>query len=38
MNSRFGDSEAAVVRPLGNDFEIVARVRRDAWRSLIKRG
>lgn len=28
------EGEAAVVRPLGKDFEIVARVRHDAWRSL----
>lgn len=30
------EGEAAVVRPLGQDFEIVARVRHDAWRSLPK--
>ena len=28
------EGEAAVVRPLGRDFEIVARVRHDAWRTL----
>jgi hypothetical protein len=28
------EGEAAVVRPLGNDFEIVARVKHDAWRLL----
>ena len=28
------EGEAAVVRPLGKDFEIVARVRHDAWRTL----
>lgn len=28
------EGEAAVVRPLGKDFEIVARVRHDAWRAL----
>jgi hypothetical protein len=28
------EGEAAVVRPLGKDFEIVARVRHDAWRQL----
>jgi len=28
------EGEAAVVRPLGNDFEIVARVRHDGWRAL----
>ena len=28
------EGEAAVVRPLGQDFKIVARVRHDAWRSL----
>ena len=28
------ESEAAVVRPSGLDFEIVARVRHDAWRAL----
>jgi hypothetical protein len=31
------EGEAAVVRPLGKDFEIVARVRHDGWRSLMKR-
>lgn len=30
------EGEAAVVRPLGNDFEIVARVKHDSWRALIK--
>jgi len=30
------EGEAAVVRPLGKDFEIVARVRHDAWRALAK--
>ena len=28
------EGEAAVVRPLGKDFEVVARVRHDAWRAL----
>ena len=28
------EGEAAVVRPLGKDFEIVARVRHDGWRML----
>ena len=28
------EGEAAVVRPLGTDFEVVARVRHDAWRAL----
>jgi hypothetical protein len=31
------EGEAAVIRPLGKDFEIVARVRHDDWRSLMKR-
>lgn len=31
------EGEAAVIRPLGKDFEIVARVKHDAWRSLMKR-
>lgn len=30
------EGEAAVVRPLGKDFEIVARVRHDAWLALAK--
>jgi hypothetical protein len=30
------ECEAAVVRPLGMDFKIVARVRHDAWRALAK--
>jgi hypothetical protein len=30
------EGEAAVVRPLGKDFEIVARVRHDAWRNLAR--
>ena len=30
------EGEAAVIRPLGKDFEIVARVRHDAWRALTK--
>ena len=30
------EGEAAVVKPLGQDFEIVARVRHDAWRALAK--
>ena len=30
------EGEAAVIRPLGKDFEIVARVRHDAWRTLVK--
>ena len=29
-----GEGEAAVVRPLGKDFEIIARVRYDRWRAL----
>jgi hypothetical protein len=28
------EGEAAVIRPLGTDFEVVARVRHDAWREL----
>lgn len=28
------EGEAAVVRPLGKDFEVIARVRHDAWRAL----
>ena len=28
------EGEAAVVRPLGKDFEVVARVRHDGWRKL----
>jgi hypothetical protein len=28
------EGEAAVIRPLGKDFEIVARVRHDGWRAL----
>ena len=28
------EGEAAVIRPLGKDFEIVARVRHEAWREL----
>jgi len=28
------EGEAAVVRPFGKDFEIVARVRHDAWNML----
>ena len=28
------EGEAAVVRPLGKDFEVVARIRHDAWRQL----
>lgn len=28
------EGEAAVVRPLGHDFEVIARVRHDAWRAL----
>jgi len=28
------EGEAAVVRPLGSDFEVVARMRHDAWRAL----
>ena len=31
------EGEAAVVRPLGKDFEIVARVRHDAWRALARK-
>lgn len=30
------EGEAAIVRPLGKDFEIVARVKHDAWRALAK--
>ena len=30
------EGEAAVIRPRGNDFEIVARVRHDAWRALAR--
>lgn len=30
------EGEAAVIRPLGKDFEIVARVRHDGWRALAK--
>jgi len=30
------EGEAAVVRPLGKDFEIVARARHDAWRTLAR--
>jgi hypothetical protein len=30
------EGEAAVVRPLGKDFEIAARVRHDAWRALAR--
>jgi hypothetical protein len=29
------EGEVAVVRPLGTDFEIVARVRHDGWRALM---
>ncbi len=28
------EGEAAVIRPLGKDFEVIARVRHDAWRAL----
>jgi hypothetical protein len=28
------EGEAAIVRPLGKDFEVVARVRHDAWHTL----
>src|SRR5689334_583502 len=28
------EGEAAVIKPLGKDFEIIARVRHDAWRAL----
>ena len=28
------EGEAAVIRPLGKDFEVVARVKHDAWRTL----
>jgi phosphohistidine phosphatase SixA len=31
------EGEAAVVRPLGKDFEIVARVKHDVWRTLTTR-
>ena len=30
------EGEAAIIRPLGKDFEIVARVRHDAWRGLVR--
>jgi hypothetical protein len=30
------EGEAAVIRPLGKDFEIVARVKHDAWRALTR--
>jgi hypothetical protein len=30
------EGEAAVIRPLGEDFEVVARVRHDGWRALTK--
>lgn len=30
------EGEAAVIRPLGKDFEIVARVKHNAWRALAK--
>jgi phosphohistidine phosphatase SixA len=30
------EGEAAVVRPLGNDFEVVARVKHDGWRALAR--
>ncbi len=30
------EGEAAVIRPLGKDFEILARVKHDAWRELTK--
>jgi phosphohistidine phosphatase SixA len=30
------EGEAAIVRPLGKDFEVVARVRHDGWRALAK--
>jgi histidine phosphatase superfamily protein (branch 1) len=30
------EGEAAVVRPLGKDFEIVARVKHDGWRALAR--
>ena len=30
------EGEAAVIRPLAKDFEIVARVRHDAWRALAR--
>jgi histidine phosphatase superfamily protein (branch 1) len=30
------EGEAAVVKPLGQDFEIVARVKHDAWLALVK--
>jgi hypothetical protein len=32
-----GEGEAAVIRALKKDFEIVARVRHDAWRALAAR-
>ena len=30
------EGEALVIRPLGNDFEVVARVRYDEWRALLR--
>ena len=30
------EGEAAVIRPLGKDFEIIARVRHDSWRALAR--
>jgi hypothetical protein len=30
------EGEAAVIRPLGKDFEVVARVRHDGWRGLTR--
>ena len=30
------EGEAAVIRPMGKDFEIVARVRHDGWRALAR--
>ena len=30
------EGEAAVIRPLRHDFEIVARVKHDAWRALVR--
>jgi len=28
------EGEAAVIRPLGKDFEVIARVHHDGWRKL----
>lgn len=31
------EGEAAIIRPLGADFEIIARIKHDGWRQLMKR-